>query len=134
MKADDILVALCDRNDPEGLLELSAMVFPQPPGEEGYSDKAEWISSAAGGSVASAYLFFGDLGADWLVGHIGQNRATGMWDCNLLHPRLRDADGMVLSYAIGGAAQDQPDMAAALLIATLDAMIRLDGLEPRPPL
>ncbi|WP_411839642.1 hypothetical protein [Paracoccus sp. ME4] len=124
MKPDDILAMLCDRHHPEDLLELCAKVFPQSPGEEGYSDQAEWICSAAEGSVACAYLLFGSLGQGWLVGHLGQNRATGMWDCNLLHPHLRDGDGMVVSYAIGGAAQDQPDMAAALLFATLAAMIR----------
>lgn len=126
MKPQDVLNMLSGSHDPEDLLELCAKVFPQSPGEEGYSEQAEWICSAANGSVESAYLLFECLGPDWLVGQIGQNRATGKWNCNLLHPRLRDQAGMALSYAVGGATQDQPNMAAALLVATLDGMVRLE--------
>jgi hypothetical protein len=117
MKIEDIVAMLSTSYDPEDLLDLCADVFPPPPDEDGYSDQAEWIYSAANGSVESGYRLFSGLGAEWIVGHLGQNRATGKWDCNLLHPGHR-AEGFI----IGGAAQNQPDMAAALLIATLDAL------------
>lgn len=127
MTARNIIDMLSATYDPDDLLELCAQVFPQVPGEEGYSDRAEWICSAAQGWTESAYKLFSGFGGAWLLGHLGQNRATGKWDCYLLHPRLRDEDGMVLSYAIGGASVDQDSMAVALLVASLEALCRIEA-------